>query len=108
MHLVFCSKCGAEVAEEAYFCPRCGFRTRKGVEVGIAAPMEDMREAFASMEKELERAFTTAAKEMHKAFKTVRESVKEKSFTSQIVCTSCGEKNPSGVSFCYKCGKKID
>lgn len=106
--MVFCSKCGEKVPEDAYFCPKCGFRTRKGVEAGVAAPVEDVREAFAAMEKELEKAFTTAAKEMQKAFKTVTENVKEKGFARQVVCTGCGEKNPSGVSFCYKCGKKID
>jgi ribosomal protein L40E len=106
--MVFCSTCGQKVPEDAYFCPKCGFRTRKGVEAGVAAPIEDVREAFARMEKELEKAFTTAAKEMQKAFKTVTENVKQKSSARQVVCTGCGEKNPSGASFCYKCGNKMD
>jgi len=106
--MAFCSKCGEKVPEEAHFCPKCGSRTRKGVEAGAAAPVEDVREVFAKMEKELEKAFTTAAKEIQKAFKTVTDNVKEKDFAKQVVCTSCGERNPSGASFCYKCGKKID
>jgi ribosomal protein L40E len=106
--MVFCLKCGEKLPEDAYFCPKCGFRTKKGVEAGIAAPMEDVREAFARMEKELERAFATATKEVQKAFKTVTEDPREKGFARQIVCTSCGEKNPSGASFCYKCGNKIE
>jgi ribosomal protein L40E len=78
------------------------------VEAGIAAPIEDVREAFARMEKELESAFATATKEVQKAFKTVTEDLREKGFARQVVCTSCGEKNPSGASFCYKCGNKIE
>jgi len=96
------------VPEDAYFCPKCGFRTRRGVEAGAAAPIEDVREALAKMEKEVEKAFTTASKEMQKAFKNVTDNVKEKGFARQVVCTSCGAKNPSGASFCSKCGKKID
>jgi ribosomal protein L40E len=106
--MVFCSKCGEKVPEDAYFCPKCGFRTKKGVEAGVAAPIEDLREAFARMEKELENAFTTATKEMQKAFKTVTEDLREKGLARQVICTSCGEKNPRGASFCYKCGSKIE
>jgi ribosomal protein L40E len=105
--MAFCSKCGEKVPEEAYFCPKCGFRTRKGVEAGVATPVEDMREAFARMEKELEKAFTTTSKEVQKAFKTATDSVKEKGFSRQVVCTSCGEKNQRDATFCHKCGKKI-
>jgi len=106
--MTFCSKCGQKVPEDAYFCPKCGFRTRRGVEAGVGAPTEDVKEALARTEKEIEKAFTTATKEMQKAFKTITENVKEKGFTRQVVCTSCGQQNPTGASFCYKCGNKID
>lgn len=35
---MYCSKCGEELPEDAYFCPKCGHRTPKGVEEGVAYP----------------------------------------------------------------------
>jgi uncharacterized membrane protein YvbJ len=29
--MVFCSKCGKELPENAYFCPACGVKTAKGI-----------------------------------------------------------------------------
>jgi len=36
--MVYCSKCGEEVPEDARFCPKCGSMTEKGVEAGASYP----------------------------------------------------------------------
>ena len=106
--MVFCSNCGEELPENAYFCPKCGMRTKKGVEVGISTPWEDLREAFSKMGEEIEKAFSVAGKEMEKAFRTARDKVKEATSREPVVCPYCGEKNVAGAKFCSKCGKKLD
>ncbi|MDH5449076.1 MAG: zinc-ribbon domain-containing protein [Candidatus Bathyarchaeota archaeon] len=106
--MVFCSNCGEELTENAYFCPKCGMRTKKGVEAGISTPWEDLRNTFSKMGEEIEKAFSIAGKEMEKAFKTARDKVKEATSREPFVCPHCGEKNVAGAIFCYKCGKKLD
>jgi predicted RNA-binding Zn-ribbon protein involved in translation (DUF1610 family) len=106
--IVFCSSCGKELSEDAYFCPNCGVRTRMGVEVGAGGPWEEVREAFGRMGEELEKAFETAGREIEKAFKTAKEEIKEATSKEQVVCPDCGEKNASSAKFCYKCGRKLD
>ncbi len=107
MFMVFCSNCGEELPQNAYFCPRCGVRTRKGAEAGISTPWEDLKDAFSKMGEEIEKAFTIAGKEMEKAFKTARDKVRETTSREPIICPSCGEKNLTSAGFCYKCGKKL-
>ena len=105
--MVFCSNCGEKLPEDANFCTKCGFRTRRGVEAGVPPPTEDWREAFSKMGVEMEKAFQTAAKEIQKALKNVREDIKEPRGRQLVVCKSCGEKNSSNASFCTKCGEKL-
>jgi uncharacterized membrane protein YvbJ len=107
MFTSFCSKCGEKLSEDAYFCPKCGVKTRKGVEAGVSTPSEDLREAFAKVGEEMEKAFATAAKEIQKAFKTARENVTESVAKEKIVCPHCGGKNRANSKFCYHCGKKL-
>lgn len=95
--MVFCSKCGEELPENAYFCPKCGARTRRGVEAGISTPWEELKDALSKMGQEIE-----------KAFKTTRESIRESTSREQVVCSHCGEKNLGYARFCYKCGKELD
>jgi len=108
MFKVFCSNCGEELPENAYFCSRCGVRTRKGVEAGICTPWEDLREAFSKMGEEIEKAFSIAGKEMEKAFKTARGKIKEATSREPVVCPDCGEENHTDAKFCFKCGKKLE
>jgi ribosomal protein L40E len=108
MCLGFCSKCGKELPESAHFCPNCGARTRIGVEAGVSAPSDELRDTFARMGLEMEKAFSTAAKEIQRAFRTARENVQQSINKRAVVCSQCGEKNPSGADFCGKCGKKFD
>lgn len=105
---MFCSNCSKELPENAYFCPKCGVRTRKGVEAGISTPWEELRVAFSRMGEEIEKAFSIAGKEMEKAFKTAKEKIKEATSREQVVCSDCGEENRTDDMFCYKCGKKLE
>jgi len=103
----FCSKCGKPLAEDAYFCPKCGARTALGVEAGVVAPSDELREAFNKMGQEMEKAFTFAAKEIEKAFETARKNIQESTGRAPIICSRCGEKNRFDSRFCYKCGKEL-
>jgi uncharacterized membrane protein YvbJ len=104
----FCTKCGKEIPEGAYFCQSCGARTVKGKEAGVSAPLDQMRDALSTMGKELERAFQTAAKEIRDTFETTRENVKQSTQAKPIICKNCGQKNLSTANFCSKCGKELD
>jgi ribosomal protein L40E len=106
--IMFCSKCGEKLPEEAYFCHKCGARTSKGIEAGVSAAREDLKEAFAKMGEEMEKAFSVAAKEIKKAFKTAREEIKGAINRESVVCSHCGKENFADARFCYKCGKKLD
>jgi uncharacterized Zn finger protein (UPF0148 family) len=87
--MAFCSKCGEKLPEGAYFCPRCGARTRKGLEAGVTAPFDELGEAFSRVGQEMEKVFSRAAVEIHEAFKTVRKSIQE-STNRQVVCKNRG------------------
>lgn len=100
---MFCSKCGEELPENANFCPRCGARTRRGIEAGISTPWQELKKSLSKMGKEMEKAFSMAAEEVEKAFRTIRESTGR-----QVVCPHCGEKNLRDANFCYQCGKRLD
>ena len=105
--MVFCSKCGKKVPDNAAFCPYCGAKTSIGSGVGVSYSSEDLREALAKMGEELEKTFETVGKELHEAFKTVREDVRKSARTDVIACQKCGEKNSSSAIFCSKCGTKL-
>jgi uncharacterized membrane protein YvbJ len=106
--MVFCSKCGEEVPENAYFCSKCGARTNKAAEAGISTPRQDLKDAFTRTGEEIEKAFSIAATEIKKAFKTAREEIREALGREPVGCPHCGEKNFADARFCYKCGKKLD
>ena len=104
----YCWKCGTKLNEEANFCPKCGVRTKKGVEAGVSSPLEDLKDSFYKMGQEIEKAFSVAGRELEKAFKTAREEIREATSRKPIVCPHCGEKNFADARFCFKCGKKLD
>ena len=101
---MFCTRCGTQLPENAYFCPSCGVKTLKGVEANVQMPYGDM---FSEMGREIEKAFLTASEEMKHAFEKAREEVKRATTREPVVCANCGEKNSAGDSFCRKCGKKL-
>lgn len=105
--MVYCSNCGKKLPSDALFCPNCGTKTAKGVETNIPAPSDELKAAFAKMSIELEKAFDVAVKEITAAFQTASENIQKSLRKEQVVCASCGEKNPSNSIFCYKCGKKM-
>lgn len=108
MHMAYCSNCGEKIAEDAFFCPKCGVKTMKGAEANAKYPADEMREAFARMGVELEKAFSTAAVEIHAAFKKAAAEMKTKPAEQEaMACQSCGAKNQSGAVFCRNCGNKL-
>jgi predicted amidophosphoribosyltransferase len=102
--MVFCSKCGEELPEKAYFCPKCGVRTEKGKEVKVPFPWEGI---FSEVGDELDKAFTVAGKEIKKAFETAKKEIKKATRPEPIKCPNCGETTSVNASFCSKCGKEL-
>lgn len=105
--MVFCSKCGAQLPEDAYFCPKCGFRTQKGKEAGAPIPVDDLRRTFRKVGKEMEKAFQTAVEEMQEAFKTAKDTIRESTSKGTVICSNCGERNSVSSIYCHNCGKKL-
>ena len=105
--MAYCSNCGEELQKGAYFCPKCGTKTSMGTEANAPAPSDELRQAFARMSTEIEKAFAVAAKEIQNAFQTARENVQKSVQTAPIVCGNCGQTNPSGSVYCFKCGYKL-
>jgi uncharacterized membrane protein YvbJ len=106
--MAYCSNCGEKLPKDAYFCPKCGTKTTKGVETNVPTPSDEMRQAFARMSVEMEKAFAVAAKEIQAAFQTARDNIQKSLQKEPIVCSNCGEKNPGDSAFCFKCGKKLE
>ena len=102
--MVYCSKCGNEIPESAYFCPNCGVKTARGVEANVSTPYGEM---FSDVEKQLEKAFLTASEEMKKALNKAREGVRRVARKEPVICSNCGEQNSSGDKFCSNCGEKL-
>ncbi len=105
--MVYCSKCGKKLPEDAYFCPACGAVTSEGVKAGARTASDELRDAFSKMSKELEKAFEVASREVREAFERARENIRQSNQDKTAVCASCGEKNAVTSSFCRKCGKKL-
>ncbi|MGQ9782009.1 MAG: zinc-ribbon domain-containing protein [Nitrososphaeria archaeon] len=104
----YCSKCGVQLPEDAYFCPKCGYKTGLGMQAGVFSPYESMRETFVKVGQEMEKAFETAAREVEKAFEVARKSIEEAAGRNPKTCSGCGERNAWDSRFCYKCGKSLD
>jgi uncharacterized membrane protein YvbJ len=75
--MVYCTRCGVQLPEDANFCPKCGVRTQKGREMNVSLPAESLREALAIAGKEVEKALQVAAKEIEKAFKAVQDEIRK-------------------------------
>jgi hypothetical protein len=92
MPMVYCSKCGERLPDDANFCTKCRSRTSLGLQSGVHGPGEEWREAFAKMGEEMEKAFQVAAKELHEALKTAAKNVRETKGQGPVACKNCGEK----------------
>jgi ribosomal protein L40E len=113
--MAYCSHCGAQIAEDANFCPKCGTKTPAGKTAKVPYPSDEFQDAFYRVGTELERAFTIAAHETHAALKKASENIQQKNTTQTsqasqegtVVCQNCGAKNVTGAVFCYSCGKRV-
>lgn len=105
---MFCSNCGEELPENAYFCLKCGARTRKGAEAGIS-PLwkEHFKKEISKIEEEVEKTISIASKETEKALKAMRDEIRETTLRKPLVCSHCGERNFANARFCHKYGKKL-
>jgi len=72
--MVFCSKCGKELPEDAHFCLYCGTRTAKGEEAKVPMPY---KEKVSEMEQQLEKGFLIASEEIKKAFNRAKEEIRK-------------------------------
>lgn len=106
--MTYCSHCGEKIPEDAYFCPKCGNKTVKGLQENAPSPSDELKDAFYKVGLELERAFNIAARETHAAYVKARENMQKTSQPEPVICSNCGTKNPSKSIFCSNCGKKIE
>lgn len=106
--LVYCSNCGEKIADDAYFCPKCGTKTDKGKAAKAAYPADELRDAIYQVGIELEKAFNMAARETHSAIQKARENWQQKpGQQTTATCPKCGTKNPEGSIFCHNCGARL-
>ena len=131
---VYCSKWGAEIGDDVFFCPKCGARTARGADEGIepylrkdldkalqtASKSLDMgvREARRSLEEvardlgpELEQAkegLSRTAEDVGEELRGVAERLKVQRKTEGFHCSACGARNAENVKFYVKCGNKIE
>jgi len=107
--MVYCAKCGIQLTNEAYFCPRCGIKTEAGKTAQAVYPTDELRAAIYQVGIELEKVLTFAAHETKAAFRSINEETLKNTSPNQqteVTCTSCGAKNPFDAIFCGSCGKK--
>jgi len=77
--MVFCSKCGVKLPEDAKFCPKCGIKAE--AETGMEEPLDALRRAFSTVGEQMERAFSQAEEEIRRAFsKTEKGEIKKEEF----------------------------
>ena len=105
--MVYCSNCGSQISDDAYFCSKCGSKTPKGKSAKVLYPTERLTEAFYNVGLELEKAFKLAARETDAAIQRAKENLQMKTADQRTVtCSNCGAKNISGAVFCTSCGTK--
>lgn len=108
-NLVYCSNCGTQIADDAYFCPKCGAKTEKGKAAKAHYPADELRDAFYQVGIELEKAFNMAARETHSAIQKARDNWQQKPVQEQtFACPKCATKNSVGSIFCHNCGTRFN
>ena len=133
MHMVFCSKCGAELTDDAFFCPQCGARTARGADEGVEPHWRKeldqalqtafrsldagVREARRSLEEvardlgpELEQAkvgLRDTTEDVGEELRGVAERLKGRRRREGLHCPSCGARNAETAKFCTEFGKEI-
>ena len=71
--MVFCSNCGIELPEDAFFCHKCGQMTEKGKASGMSRPEHPNQE----WEREVENALSTAAQNIREGLEAAGEGIRE-------------------------------
>jgi uncharacterized membrane protein YvbJ len=107
--LVYCSNCGSQIADDAFFCSKCGTKTDKGKAAKAVYPADELRDTFNQVGIEIEKAFNIAARETHSAFQKAKENWQQHKYPQEqtVACTKCSTKNPEGSTFCRDCGTKL-
>jgi ribosomal protein L40E len=108
--MIYCSNCGSQIADEAYFCSKCGTKTEKGKAAKVAYPSDELRDMFYQVGNELEKAFNVAARETHTAFQKAKENWQQSQPTQKpqnMICTQCSANSPDGSVYCRTCGAKL-
>ncbi len=106
--MVYCSKCGEKLDDNAYFCFKCGTKTEKAKAAKVQYPADELRDAFSQVGIELEKAFNLAARETQNAIQKVKENWQQKPPPlSTVTCTQCTTKNPKDAVYCNSCGTKL-
>jgi uncharacterized membrane protein YvbJ len=98
--LVFCTKCGKQLAADDYYCPRCGIRTEAGKAAGVR--VRPRRSGTRSPRPQGDGEGVLAdRKEFDQASSIGREG------KVRIDCAKCGEKGIADADYCPKCGSKL-
>jgi uncharacterized membrane protein YvbJ len=109
-NLIYCSNCGSQIADDAYFCPKCGTKTETGKAAKAVYPTDQLRDSFYQVGIELEKAFNIAARETHSAIQRAKENWQQSQpYTQQqnVTCSKCTTNNPNGSVFCRSCGTRL-
>ncbi len=131
--MVFCSKCGAELADDVFFCSKCGARTVRGADEGVEPHWRKdldkalqsasrgldagLREAKRSLEgvardlgPELEQAregIRDTAEDVGAELRGVADRLKGRRKREYAHCSACGARNAETAKFCVECGKTM-
>ena len=77
--MVYCSNCGAQIPDEANFCPKCGTKTIAGKAAKVSYPSDELSDVLYQVGVEIEKELSIAAHETQAAFKKVKDNSQEKS-----------------------------
>jgi rRNA maturation endonuclease Nob1 len=118
--MVKCRYCDEEISDDAFFCPKCGMRTKEGEKDNIPIPgdslkklRQDLDEPLIVASDALSEAFTIASDSIREAFKGVNKGIESKgefrkeSSSKTIYCQHCGKENPRDAKYCKNCGKNL-
>jgi len=131
--MVFCSKCGAELADDVFFCPKCGARTARGadegvephwrkeldqalqtasrsLDAGVREARRSLREVAQDLGPELEQAkegLRDTAEDVGEELRGVAERLRGRRKMEVFHCPSCGMRNAETAKFCVECGAEI-
>jgi len=133
LHMVFCSKCGADLADDVFFCPKCGARTARGadegvephwrkeldqalqkasksLDAGVSEARRSLEEVARDLGPELEQAkagLRDTAEDVGEELRDVADRLRGRRKKEGFHCSACGARNVATAKFCVECGKAI-